>query len=132
VHDDTGVQAAPVQLGVDVDGRGDVPPAVEHGTITVHCAQIRGLDLLPPQAPRVHQHLVRARGRDRDVPGDVLGEPAVGQDPERTRQRLPLGQFDADRRRDPRRPGGQATIPYWYIPHRHRHRATSETKEQIF
>ncbi len=76
-----------MQLGVDVEGRGDVPLALHHAAVGVDPADVGGGHLLPPQAPRVDQEAAVVL-RPRDVAGDVLAEAAAGQDPERAGQRL--------------------------------------------
>ena len=58
VHDDRGVGAATVQLGVDVDRRGDVPLAVDHGAVGVDGEEVARAHLAPPQTPRVDEELV--------------------------------------------------------------------------
>src|SRR5258708_4173860 len=90
VDDDPGVGAAAVQFGVDVDGGRDIPLAFQHVAVGIDPADVGGLDLLPPQAPRVDPHVT-------------------------ARVRLP-GEVHADRRCDPRCPFGQSAFAYlgWF------------------
>lgn len=91
-----GVVAHPVQFGVDVDGRGDVPAPADHVRVAVDHADVGCGDLLPPQSPRVDEHVGPAVGLPGDVPGHVLGEPDTRQVTEGDGQRLLVGQVDAD------------------------------------
>ena len=92
------VVAHAMQFGVDVDGRRDVPAAADDPCVRVDHADVGGGDLLPPEAPWVDEHVglpIRLPG---DVPGEILGEPDRCQVAERDRQRLLVGQVNADRR----------------------------------
>ena len=42
-----------VNLGVNVDGRRDIPAAADHVGVLVDHADVGGGELLPPQSPRV-------------------------------------------------------------------------------
>ncbi len=104
MDDHAGIRAHSVQFGVDVDGGGDVPAAAHHGGVLVDHADVGGGQLLPPQSPRVDEHVGAALRLPGDVPGHVLGEADGGQVPERDGHRLFVGEVDADRRGDRRRP----------------------------
>ncbi len=72
VHGDTDVVTEAVQLGVQRDGRGDRPAALEDATLGVDPHDVGGGDLVPGEAPGVHQQ--RAVG----LPvGDVAGQVVV-------------------------------------------------------
>ena len=70
MHDHRGVGPPAVQLGVDVDGRGNVPLPGDDGARGVDREQVGGADLRPPQPPRVHEELGADPGGD--VAGQVL------------------------------------------------------------
>ena len=59
VHDDGGVGALAVQLGVEVHRGRDVPLAGDHGAVGVDGEEVAGADLAPPQTPRVHEEVGR-------------------------------------------------------------------------
>ena len=98
VHHDAGVGADAVQLGVDVDGGGHVPPAAGDPPVGVDLADVGGRHLTPPQAPGVDQHPLLTRALPGDVAGQVLGEAVPGQDPEGARQLLVVAQVHPDGR----------------------------------
>ena len=114
VHDDAGVLPSLVQLGMDVDRGGDVPCTLDHVPVEVDGAHVGRPHLVPPEAPRVDPHALAVVAPPRDVPGDVLGESLVGEDPEGARQRLAVVEVDADRRRDARRPAGEPAVGAQY------------------
>lgn len=97
VDDHSGVRADPMQFGMDVDRRSDVPPTAHHTSFAVHQADIGRGEFLPPQAPRIDQHVGSSVELPGDVSGHVLGEPDTGQMAEGHGERLFLGQVDTDR-----------------------------------
>ena len=97
VHDDRGVGASSMQLGVDRDGARDVPVALDDVAVGVDADDLRGADLLPPDAPRVHPHAAVGHG-PRDVTVEVLAPALVGEDAQRARELLRNGQLSADAR----------------------------------
>src|SRR6185437_12919670 len=74
-----GVVAHPVQFGVNVNGRGDVPTPADHARVAVDHADVGGGDLLPPQSPRVDEHVGLPVELPGDMAGHVLGESDAGQ-----------------------------------------------------
>ena len=97
VDDHPGVSADTVQFGVDVNRRRDVPPAAHHPRVAVNHADVRCGELLPPQSPRIDEHIRLPVGLPGDVSGHVFGEPDTGQMAEGHRERLLVGQLNSDR-----------------------------------
>ena len=95
VHDDRGVGARSVQLGVQEHGGGHVPSAVDDLAVGVEAQDVGGPHLLPPDPPRVAPHAAVV-GRDGDVTREVLAPALAGQDAQRARQLLAHGQIVTD------------------------------------
>ena len=97
VHDDTRVGARPVQLGVQKDGGGDIPLAVDDPALGVETQDVGGAHFLPPQAPGVAPHSAVV-GRDGDVTREVFAPALPRQDAQRAGELLLHRQFVTDAR----------------------------------
>ena len=117
VHDDRGVGAAAVQLGVDVHRGSDVPLAVEHRAVGVDGEEVARAHLAPPQPPRVDEEVVALL--QRDVAGQVLAPPDVVEVAQRDRELLRGREVDARTGHRTRRPRGQPAGAFVVVGHVH-------------
>ena len=104
---------APVQLGVDVErpaSRPTCPRARRRPVLTRHTSDA---DTSSHHSPHglIHSD-APSSAHDRDVAGDVLAEPAAGQDPEGARQLLADVEVDTDRRHEARGPRRQSPFAH--------------------
>ena len=93
MHDDRGVGALAVQLGVEVHRRRDVPLTRGHDAVAVDGQEVARAHLAPPQSPRVDEEVVALLHGD--VAGHVLAPADVVEVTQRDRELLRGREVDA-------------------------------------
>ena len=97
MHDDAGVGAHAVQLGVQKDRGRDVPMTFGDLAVGVEANDVGGSHLLPPHAPGVAPHAAVVR-RHGDVARQIFPPALARQDAERARELLADRQIVTDAR----------------------------------